>query len=150
MPGLRQRCCPAVPEKAGGNLIDKAALTKARLPEREVEVPGVGTVRVRGLSRAESLRIGQLAGDGDLDGSEVYLLAAGMVDPALSEDDVIEWRKAAPGDELTPVVEAILVLSGLKEESFKEAVSTFRVLPGDDERLLPGPDAEHDGGPLAS
>jgi hypothetical protein len=127
-------------------MLDKEQLLKARLPEREVEIPGLGLVRVRGLSRAETVQMGRLANDGDLDASETWLVACGMVDPPLDEDESRAWRKAAPGDELTPVVSAILELSGLTEDAQKTAERTLALGESDPFRFPPGPGSGPDPG----
>jgi hypothetical protein len=102
--------------------MDKEALRKARLPEREVTLDGVGVVLVRGLSRTEAMTIGKFADDPDA--GEVWMLTRGVVDPALSEEDVRAWRDAAPPAEVDLVLQAIADLSGLGE-SVREAVRAF-------------------------
>ncbi|GHF30821.1 MULTISPECIES: hypothetical protein [Actinomycetes] len=97
--------------------MDKSALLKPRLAERDVEVPGVGTVRVRSLSRAEALSLkGKEMSAGKM---ERTLLALAMVNPALTEDEVKQWQDAAPAGELNAVQDAILELSGMKKEAAK-------------------------------
>ncbi|HEX5120362.1 MAG TPA: hypothetical protein VFW65_34705 [Pseudonocardiaceae bacterium] len=100
--------------------MDKSLLTKARLAEEDVELPGVGTVRVRALSRAEAMKVT----DRELPVArmEQVLLSMAMVDPVMSEADVAEWQTAAPGGELEPVVEVIQRLSGLEKKAAKSGV----------------------------
>jgi hypothetical protein len=104
--------------------IDKTALLAKRFGVHDVEIPGVGTVQVRPLSRAEAL---ELQGK-ELDAAvmEQRLLALALVAPKLTEAEVAEWQANSPAGELEPVGDAILVLSGMKKESAKEAVKTFR------------------------
>lgn len=104
-------------------MIDRDALLKPRLAERSVEIEGVGTIRVRALSRAESARLVEYKTDPDA--GERYVLALGVVDPVLSEDDVSAWLAAADGGEILPVLDAIFDLSGLKEAALKEAAKSF-------------------------
>lgn len=101
-------------------MLSKDQLLKGRLPEREVEIPDLGTVRVRGLSRAEVLKLQKLGLDnvGALERKIVHL---GLVDPALTEAEVDTWYEAAPGGELEPVSKAIQELSGLVEGAEKAA-----------------------------
>lgn len=96
-------------------MMDKAVLLKPRLTEEVVEIPGLGEVRVRALSRAEVMdlqegreRRGQL-------GTEAWCLAVGLVDPVLTEEEATELLQASPGAELQPVVDAVFRLSGLSE-----------------------------------
>lgn len=106
--------------------VDKEALFAPRLPEDDVEIPGVGTVRVRALSRGEVFGVQKLQGTPVI---ERKILALGMVDPTLTEAEVQRWQDASPGGELDPVVDRIRVLSGLAEGAEKAAVLDFRDEP---------------------
>lgn len=85
----------------------------------DVEVDGVGTVTVRGLSRAESLIVGKA--EGDPTATERTMLRFGMLEPALTETQIREWLAVAPNDHVDPITKAIARLSGMLEESPKEA-----------------------------
>ncbi len=102
--------------------MDKKALLTERLPRADVEIPGVGTVTVRGISRYEL----QLAGKGTEDSGliERRLLAMAIVDPELTESDIEAWQKCAPAGELKPVVDRFRELSGLNEGAQKSDVPT--------------------------
>ncbi|MFG3709482.1 hypothetical protein [Micromonospora sp. NPDC047730] len=99
--------------------VDKAALFRARCPEADVELPGVGTVRVRGLTRAEVIEIGKGANDGK--DMEPYSLSLAMVDPRLTEDEVREWTRVATFGELETLNHEINRLSGIAGRADKEA-----------------------------
>ena len=73
--------------------IDKAALFAERLPQRDVPIGDLGTVRVRGLSRFESLKIRDVP-EGQ---REAHIIAMGIVDPPMTLDEVHRWQAAAPG-----------------------------------------------------
>ena len=105
--------------------MDKELLFRPRLPEGEIDIPGVGTVRVRGMSRWEMLTAGKLESKGTI-AMERAMLAFGMVDPAMTEDEVAQWQKASPASEIQPVVLKINELSGLGKEAPKEAFQDFR------------------------
>lgn len=106
-------------------MIDKSALTAKRdNPTKDVDLPGVGTVRVRGLTRAEALRI--QGRPMDVDEQERKLLALAMVDPAMTEDDVRAWQKVAPAAELEPIGQAIRELSGMGNTVVKDGIQQFR------------------------
>jgi hypothetical protein len=111
--------------------MDKAKLLAgARLPEDDVEVPGVGTVRVRGLSRAEAMAVEGCKGT---EAKERKIIFLGLLDPDdMSEHEVGEWMRTAPAGELDPVSRRIGQLSGLLAESPKSG--------------LPGPGDEPDAG----
>lgn len=123
--------------------MDKDLLFKPRLPEADVEIPGVGTVRVRALSRAEAMAVENAKGNAAI---ERKLLALGLVDPKLTEAEVGQWQSAAPASELEPVSNRIAELSGLLPDSAKEAVKEFEANPDKEFRLLPGAEAGQDGG----
>lgn len=135
----------------------KARLLKPRLPEADVDVPGVGTVRVRGLSRAEQL-LAVKQGDIDSAGNvnitrveaiERRMLAMAMVHPAMSDDEVRQWQRAAPAGDLEPVTRRISELSGMTDGADKEAYKSFRSQPATGVRVLPGDQAVDDGGGAA-
>lgn len=138
------------------------ATTASGMPEDEVEVPGIGTVRVRGLRRDEALLMRDVRG---LEATEKRLLAFGMVDPAFfdgqpadlpfmtrlksAEEDAARWQRAAVAGELEPVANRIAALSGMLSESAKEAVKAFLDDQGAEFRVLPGGEAADAGGPAA-
>lgn len=94
-------------------------------------MPGVGTVRVRGLSRDEVLVV-RKATDNDaakVDGPRILVLerkmiAAAMLDPVMTEAEVGEWQRAAPAGEIEPVVAKVQELSGMSEGAGKSGVQS--------------------------
>lgn len=106
--------------------LDKAALLTRRLGEVEHEIPGFGTVRVRGMSREELLEWRSLD---DVIGDR-KVLAACLLDPVLTEDEVETWQKHSSPLEIQGVLNAIRDLSGLGEGATKSGVSGVRERPG--------------------
>jgi hypothetical protein len=104
--------------------MDKAALFTQTLEEEDVEIPGVGTVRVRALTRSEAMKI--RGREMAVDAMERYLLAAAMVQPRLTEEEVRRWQDAAPAGQLEPVCRAVQRLSGLEEAAARQAYHQFR------------------------
>lgn len=129
--------------------MDKAALLAPRLPHDDIDIPGVGTVRVRGLTREELHLTGQRQTEG-VAATERLVLHLGMVDPALTEDEVGEWQRNAPAMEVQPVLNRINELSGIGREFAKEAYKSLRAESGAGVRVLPGAEAGDDGGPAAA
>lgn len=126
-------------------MIDKETFLKARLPERTVDLPGVGEIRVRGLSRAEA---GLLRTFGEnVDGAEVFVLAAGLVAPDLTEDEVRQWLTVVPAEEVETVSAAILGLSGLTGNPVGEAERSFPAGCDEADGVPRGQDPGNDGGP---
>lgn len=104
----------------------KAKLLTNRLPVEPVEVPGVGTVHVRGMSRKEVGAALDAARDDDgvIDNArlEVAYLVTAMVDPALTEEEAGQWHATAGLDEIQPVLDKLQELSGLGKAAAKSDV----------------------------
>jgi hypothetical protein len=111
-------------------VIDKAALLDSArvLAHATVEVPGVGEVEVRGLSRAEVV---QMQSYDSIDEMEIASIAAGLADPVLSAEEVTQWRSTKDSAEIMPVSDKILELSGLLPDQQAEAERSFCPEPGD-------------------
>lgn len=92
-------------------VISKEALLKSGLPEETVTIEGLGSVRVRSISRAEFLKLRQ----SDSEAWEIGLVAAGMVDPALTEDEVREWHGTVAPKLFDDLAAEILRVSGLRK-----------------------------------
>lgn len=104
--------------------IDKATLLGTTYSEEDVEL-SIGTVRVRGLSRAEVLRY--QGGAKDAVEFEVQLLSAALVDPALTEAEARELLNVSPAGVLEPLTDVIKRLSGLEPGAAK---ATFQAARG--------------------
>lgn len=98
-------------------MVDKKALMAPRLPEDDVEIPGVGTVRVRALSRAEAMSVQRLAKRDQ----DAHTIALGMMDPPMSVDDVRQWAAASPAAEMEAVARRIAELSGILTEGAQKS-----------------------------
>lgn len=105
-------------------MLDKDALLKGRTGQEDIEIQGVGTVRVRPLTRGEALEVA----DKPLDAAEMErkIVAWGLVEPVLSEDDVKAWQDSSPAGEIQAVVDAIVRLSGMEKHAAKQAYRQFR------------------------
>ncbi|PRX46745.1 hypothetical protein B0I33_107323 [Prauserella shujinwangii] len=93
-------------------MVDKELLFTNRLEEDELEIPGVGTVRFRALSRAEVLQIHNKEMPKEV--MERKILVQAMVDPEMDVDDVKRWQAASNAGEIERVSRAIAALSGLE------------------------------------
>lgn len=80
--------------------------------EEDVDVPGVGTVRIRPLTTVEAGRIFQVQ-----DAGERIALAVGMalVEPRLTEDEARQLLHAAAG-RMAPLTQRVLTLAGMMSE----------------------------------
>ena len=104
--------------------MDKETLLAAVLPERTVDLDGVGKITVRSLSRAEVLAI-RAREIGDAAELERVVLAAAMVDPEMTEDDVRAWQEVSSPEVIEDVASAVLDLSGMRREAVKEQIQRF-------------------------
>lgn len=103
--------------------MDKAELFKKRVGDtREVEIPDVGTVTVRGLSAGEIKRWKGLP-EAEV---ERLVVATAMVDPVLTLDEVDEWAENAPFGHLVDVLQAIYDLSGVSAGAAKRGIPGLR------------------------
>jgi hypothetical protein len=127
-------------------LLAPRADTATGLPEDDVEVPHMGTVRVRGLSREEVFECQKAKGT---QAHERKILHLGMIDPAMTESQAAVWQKVSPAAEIEPVVDKIRELSGLDEGADKSELSRDGGAPGNRVRDVPGGATGDDGGPDA-
>lgn len=101
----------------------KAKLFKSRIEEAEVELDGIGVLRVRGLTRGEVFAVQQCKGT---EASERKILSLGVVDPSLTENEVRQWQENSPAGEIEPVVNKIRELSKLTDAAAKESYKSVR------------------------
>jgi hypothetical protein len=127
----------------------KARLLKPRVTEGTVEIAGVGEVRVRGLSRGEVFAARKTTNEKDVGALERRYLSLGMVEPRMTEADVLQWQQGSPAGEIEPVVDKVMELSGLGKGAEKSGVPGAGDESGDGVRALPGSEAVDDGGPAA-
>jgi hypothetical protein len=128
-------------------LLGPRADTPTGLPEDDVEVPSMGTVRVRGLSREEVFETQKAK---DTQAHERKILRLGMIDPAMTEGQAAVWQKVSPAGEIEPVVDKIRALSGLSEGADKSGLPGYGDEPGPGIRDVPGDETGDDGGPDAA
>jgi hypothetical protein len=100
-------------------------LTRAEILARKTgrgtaTLPDGSTVAIRALTRDEVLEMQALEDLGDKDN---FIIATGLVDPALSIDDVAAWAAAGDAGDLVAVSEAIAVLSGIRQGASKSGVA---------------------------
>lgn len=116
-------------EDLKAKLLGKRANTATGLPEDTVDVPGMGTVLVRGLSRGEVFMMQKARADGGIKTEEAWerrMLSLAMLDPTMSEDEVGTWQHVSPAGEMEPVGEKIRELSALNEGADKSDLPEIR------------------------
>lgn len=93
----------------------------------EVTIPGVGVIKIRPLTRLESLRVYDATEEKGKGEGEAVLLHLGMVDPRLSLEEVREWQGIEGSSTvIQPVSQGIGVISGLSPGAGKEAYKSPR------------------------
>ena len=86
---------------------------------------GSGTVIIRGLTRNEAIRIRE--SDSDMGKRDDLLISLGLVEPAMSPEDVAAWGEAdGQFVVMTELSEAIGRLSGMTEGAGKSRVPRAR------------------------
>lgn len=104
--------------------MDKAVLLKGFLPERDVDLPsGVGTVRVRGLSRNEAVEVAACADEQEM---ERRAIALALLDPPMTMSEVREWSGVAVAADVQAVAQAISQLSNMEAGAGKGPTSRSR------------------------
>ena len=99
--------------------LDKKALLTPRLGEDDYEIPGVGVVRIRGLSRAQVIALRKID---DLAESDAQMVAWGLVEPALTVDEAKAWQASSGPAEIEGLTVAIGNLSGQGVKADKSGV----------------------------
>lgn len=98
-------------------MLDKQYLLKPRLAEEVVDLPGLGEVRVRALSRSELHRL--QSSRLTTEEADVLVLSLALVEPALTEEEAREVCQASPGKELDPIFDVVTRLTGGAEGATK-------------------------------
>lgn len=104
--------------------MDKTQFLQPAAAQEQLELAR-GTVTIRGLSRSEAIEVSGLAGD--LPAQERLALRYGLVEPALTADEVDAYY-GQPGniDEIQQLVQAIQRLSLSGKEGAKSDVLGVR------------------------
>lgn len=105
------------------------ALTTRRLKTEEYPVEGVGTVLIRGLSRWEMIECGKL--EDDRQRQDNLAIFYGMVEPSMTQDEIMAWRKAGSVMEIENIARKINELSGVGKDAAKSVVSSNGERPDD-------------------
>jgi hypothetical protein len=108
--------------------VSKDDLLKPRIGEGDLTVPDVGTFRIRPLTRAQAFEVQELREVSVLD-AENLLISYGLVEPAMTQDEVARWAECAPGGELAAVSMGIGKVSGMMPGSGKESYKSVRKRP---------------------
>jgi hypothetical protein len=109
----------------GGPMIaSKDDLLRQRFGVTDYHIPGVGTVRVRPLTRGEALQV--VGVERDKRELEAQIVAWAMVEPKLTEAEVRTWMDNSAAGELQALTQFITKLSGLGEGAPKSGLPGVR------------------------
>ena len=129
-----------------GEYASLGELLAPRLDGEDFTIEATGhTVRIRGLSRYETLLAQKHLATGQAD-FEARILHYAMLEPAITVQDAYEWLKASAAGELEMLTRRIQHLSGAGQGADVEASERFRPVAGTGVRDQPGADAGPDGG----
>lgn len=98
----------------------EALTSKPRLNTDEVPIEGVGSVLVRGLSRHEMIEVFKL--EGDRQRQDNLAVWYGTLDPKMTQDEVMAWRKTGTNEEIEKIAKKINELSGVGKDAAKSDV----------------------------
>lgn len=101
-------------------MIDKETFLKAVLPEETLSLPGVGDVRVRGLTRQEAVNLSHAKGN--VPALECLIIKLGLVEPVLTSDEIKTWYESSPSGLTDLIVNAVTRLSSLDEGAAKSGL----------------------------
>jgi hypothetical protein len=97
-------------------------LAKA-VDQEVVNLPSGGQVKVRGLTRDEALNVQEAEGTAARDN---LTISQGLVEPALTVEDVAAWAATAPAADSIEISRAIARLSGMSEGAGKSGPDRAR------------------------
>jgi hypothetical protein len=106
-----------------GDIKNALLAPRAGVETEDVEIPGVGVVTVRGLSRYEFALSAKGPREHDDLAQERFIIAAALVEPRMTEVEVEAWQKSSPPNEINSVALAINRLSGIGKDAAKSGVS---------------------------
>lgn len=97
-------------------------LRRPQVGNGTVTLPDGWEIVIRPLSRKKALMVHEAQERSGMAASEALLLHLGMVEPAMTQEEVLEWMDddGAAGD-IQAVSRAIGVISGMVSDSGKEA-----------------------------
>lgn len=106
----------------------------------EVEIEGVGAVRLRAQSAGDAQRFQSEVKKAEAEGRDYEELAFALIarswvdennEPWMPEDEGVELARSLDPETFTAVVKAVLVLNGLAENAVETAIKNLEASPDD-------------------
>lgn len=116
--------------------------TPSGAKEDGVEVPGFGTIRVRGLNRLEAIHVGRAD---EIEERDRRMVALAALAPQFTPAEVGRWQKVDTNGEIERVTRKIAELSGMLEGADREAYKSLRGESRAGVRVFPGAETLDDG-----
>lgn len=101
--------------------VEDITTDRATTREEDYELPGVGWIRIRGLSRAEFMEAGKRHPD-DMAAQERYVLSRTVILPRITEAIAAQWQNASGIAEINALAMHINEMSGLGKGADKSRV----------------------------
>jgi hypothetical protein len=98
----------------------KEALMTNHLKTEEVPIEGVGSVLLRGHSRWEAVEVQKL--ESNRQQQDNLAVFYGLLEPSMTQDEIMAWRKAGGVMEIETVARKINELSGIGKDAAKSSV----------------------------
>lgn len=105
-------------------VVTKEDLLKVRFGIEDFHLDGVGTVKIRSVSRELVMSLNSQDPPVTPIDRERQIVSAALVEPKLSVEDVTAWQASSPAGEIEPLTRAIMKLSGLGKDAAKAAVKS--------------------------
>lgn len=102
--------------------VEDLTTSRAAAREEDYELPGVGWIRIRGLSRAEFIEANKRFPD-DMGAQERFILSRTVVIPRVTEAIAGQWQEASGINEINALAMHINQMSGLTKGADKSGVS---------------------------
>jgi hypothetical protein len=87
---------------------------------------GSGEVSIKGITHAQAAEVGKAREAGEVSEATALILQYGLVDPALSPEDIRAWMEEDDGGTVEQIAQAIGRLSNLFEGAPKSGVQRAR------------------------
>ncbi len=95
--------------------VDKATMLASDVDAEDLDVPGLGLVRVKGLTRAETIETTKFEGAA----WERAIIVRGLVEPRLTDDEVETFQDSKRSGVVTAIFNRIIHLSAVGRDATK-------------------------------
>jgi len=101
--------------------VEDLARPRSGVEEEDYEVPGVGWIRIKGITRADFLTAQRRFGE-DLQAQERFILSRSVIQPRVTEAIAGQWQEASGVQEINKLAMRINEMSGITQGADKSVV----------------------------